>query len=151
MYVGGYVQGQCSRGNQGVKSPQNVGWQAGVSHLMWMLRTSEGPLQEQYLLLIMELPFQVPLRGFKIVFFTQIRKMMALTMWNFVVLPRSQNWWSMFLYTFAPCKPGPCDLTTGKNVCMDQNVDMMTYLRPYQVNIKGLENIIHYYCHRYVV
>lgn len=50
-----------------------------------------------------------------------------MTMWNFVVLPRSQNWWSLILHTFALRKPGPRDLTTGKNVCKDQNVDVMTY------------------------
>lgn len=71
MYVGGYVQGQCPRGNQGVKSPKNVGWQAGVSHRMWMLRMSNGPSQEQYLLVITELSLQVLLQVFKIVFLTQ--------------------------------------------------------------------------------
>lgn len=89
----------------------------------------------------------VSLRSFKIVFLTQIRKMMALMMWNFVVLLRSQNWWSLFLRTFALCKPGPRDLTPGKSVCKDQNVDMITYLRPYLVNTKGSVNVIHYYCH----
>lgn len=38
-------------------------------------------------------------------------------------------------------------LTPGKSVCKDQNVDMITYLRPYMVNTKGLVNVIHYYCH----
>lgn len=89
----------------------------------------------------------VSLQGFKIVFLTQIREMMALTVWNFVVLPRSQNWWSLFLRTFALCKLRPRDLTPGKSVCKDQNVDMITYLRPYLVNTKGLVNVIHYYCH----
>lgn len=57
IIVGGYVQVPGPGGNKGAES-HNVGWWAGVSHLIWMLRMSEGPLQEQYLLLIMALSLQ---------------------------------------------------------------------------------------------
>ena len=66
-YYFNYVYRECVHTNVGAhrgqrcEIPLELGLQAVVNHLMWVLGINSGPQEEQYVLLTPELSFQLPL------------------------------------------------------------------------------------------